>query len=357
VTPAPPDIPELAKLKRYLDSGGFILAVAEGGGGAFAESVEAAASVMYPEAEWRILPRDHWAYTLQVPVTSDAPRLRGLGNGVRDMIVVTQGADLAASFQDRTREPGGHHHAAANLYFCASELGRLRPRLGRAAEAPAAEPQRPLRVVRALPEGRACPEPMALEAFARRAGAGLVVTVAEHPLRDVGALEPRPHLVVVSGIDAHEYTQAERDAVRAAAQGGAVILFETAGGRGDFAASAERMAESLFGLPVTSAAASRVLSGRDLPGSEPLDHVEYRPYALTLLAARETAPRLRCMRVEGQARLFFSREDLSQALLDQPCWGVAGYSARSARAILTNLGLHALAEPEAPAPEPPPPPP
>ncbi|MEE8156290.1 MAG: hypothetical protein V3T53_15155, partial [Phycisphaerales bacterium] len=58
---------------------------------------------------------------------------------------------------------------------------------------------------------------------------------------------------------------------------------------------------------------------------------------------RETTPRLRGMIIDGQPRVLFSREDISHALLDQPCWGIAGYTPNSARRLLANIVRYALA--------------
>ena len=48
------------------------------------------------------------------------------------------------------------------------------------------------------------------------------------------------------------------------------------------------------------------------------------------------------MVIDGQARVLFSREDITHGLLDQPCWGIAGYTPDTARALLTNIMLHAI---------------
>jgi hypothetical protein len=337
-----------------------MLAVNEGRGRAFAESVELAGTVMYPQHEWRQLPRDHWAYTLQLPVTSDAPRLMALSNGVRELIVLSQ-TDLSATFQDRSREAAGHDHAAANLYFYASELGRVRPRLARAtAPAAPAAPATPARqqatIVRAVHAGDWAPEPLALEVFGRGlAGEGIEIRIEDRPLAEVGGLDPRPHLVVASGIAEHDWSEAEQAALAEYVRAGGVVLFETPGGRGGFTASAETMAQSCFSTTAVPVSQSRIITARGLPGAQPLQSVEYRPYALAVFGARETAPRLRGLAVQGQMRVLFSREDLSHALLGQPCWGVAGYSPESATALLRNVLLHALAPPGPAEPEPAPP--
>ena len=95
--------------------------------------------------------------------------------------------------------------------------------------------------------------------------------------------------------------------------------------------------------PLQALAGSRILTGEGLRGAANLSRVAYRPYAAQRFGARETRPRLQGMAIDGTPRVLFSREDISNALLDQPCWGVAGYAPRSARDLLGNIVLHGVA--------------
>jgi hypothetical protein len=172
------------------------------------------------------------------------------------------------------------------------------------------------------------------------------VDLAQAPLAAIDALDPPPDLVVVSGTDAHEFTGPQRRAIRAYVEGGGVILFETAGGRGPFALAAEQMCRELLGDlvgPPQALGPSRIVTGEDLPGAPDLARVEYRPFAVEAFGARETRPRLQGMAIDGSPRVLFSREDMCHALLDQPCWGVAGYAARSARDLMGNIVQHGAA--------------
>jgi hypothetical protein len=74
-----------------------------------------------------------------------------------------------------------------------------------------------------------------------------------------------------------------------------------------------------------------------------LSRVDFRPYSLQAFATRENSPRLRGIIIDGQPRVLVSGEDISNALLDQPCWGVSGYSPQSARDMLANIVQHAMA--------------
>jgi hypothetical protein len=231
-------------------------------------------------------------------------------------------------------------------------MNRPRPRLARptaAAETRSGErPTAAATVVRAAYDGNWNPEPLALEVFAGAAATdrGVHVRVVDEPLDAIGTIDPRPDLVVVSGTDAHTFAEPERRAIRAYVERGGVILFETAGGRGPFTQSAEAMCRELLGDvadPARVVADSRIVTGEGLPDAVNVSRVDYRPYAADLYGARETRPRLQGMAIEGTPRVLFSHEDISNALLDQPCWGVAGYAPRSARDLLGNIVLHGVA--------------
>jgi hypothetical protein len=77
--------------------------------------------------------------------------------------------------------------------------------------------------------------------------------------------------------------------------------------------------------------------------------VAYRLYSLERLGGREVRPRLRAFRSPSGADdpgIFVSREDLAQALLGQPCWGVNGYRTESAASLLGNLIEYAMVRAE-----------
>ena len=49
------------------------------------------------------------------------------------------------------------------------------------------------------------------------------------------------------------------------------------------------------------------------------------------------------MAMNGEVRIIFSREDITNGLLDQPTWGVNGYSAPWARGMMANIVQYAAA--------------
>ncbi len=340
----------LARLKRYLDLGGLLFAVNEGTDAGFGQSVIRAGDLLYPDYEWVRLPRDPWAYTLLFPLGGRPPVLRALGNGVRELIILAPGADLSAQLQVRAED--AVFPTAAHLYLYASEMNRPRPRLAAAAppaatEDPPAAAAAAATIVRGRYGGNWNPEPMALPVFAARlaGGGGPALSVIDHPLADLGRLEPPPALVVVTGTAPVQLSGEELKAIAAFAAGGGVVLFETAGGRGGFAAGLEAACAAAAGVvpqEVRSLANSRIITGEGLPGAAHLGRVNYRPYAREALGVDDASPRLRGIAIGGQPRLLFCDLDLSFGLLDQPRWSVAGYAPESAQALMRNIVLHAM---------------
>ncbi len=350
------DGPELAKLRDYLDLGGLLFAVNEGKAKAFAESVEKAGAAMYPHAKWRDVEPDHWAYSMLWPVKDRRPALRALGNGVRDLIILCPGDDMPHSFQRRATDRNAHFQTAANIYLYASEMNRPRPRLAQHApiELAAANAQQRTRLVIAQYPGNWNPEPKAWTVFSwAMAADGVHVDIQQAPLDAIHTLEPRPDVVVVSGVEAVDFTAAQQSAIEAFVNAGGTVLFETAGGRGGFTVSAEAMAARKFAQPIRALLRGPIVTGEGLEGGANVSEADYRPFSFEHFGARETSLRLRAMTIAGEPRLLFSREDISNALLDQPCWGVSGYAPKTARGLLKNILLRA-AQVRASAPAPPP---
>jgi len=305
------------------------------------------------------LPDDHWAYTILLPVQNNLPRLRAISNGVRELIILSPSTDLSATFQTRLTTERSHYRTAANVYFYASELNRPRPRLAPHFVAADDDQDDGLRfeaelpkatIVRAIHENNWDVEPQALNVFraAMREQHEFEITLIEHPLAQIHQIQPPPQLVVISGIDRHLFSTAERTALRRYVRSGGVVLFETPGGRGDFTLSAEQACSDIFETPIRSLIRHRIVTGRGLRGAANLNRLEYRPYSFEVFGAREVMPRLRGMILNGQAHVLFSREDISHALLDQPCWGISGYKPDSARRLLVNILHHILALPTQP---------
>jgi len=341
--PPRPKIDELERIKRYLDLGGLLFAVNEGSNRRFADAIEDAGRYMYPQYRWRNLPADHWVYTLS-PIQGRKPQFKALSNGARELIILSM-QDLARMFQSRKIGDPAHKQAAGNAYLYASEMNLAKPRLDALKEstASAGEGARSIPVVRAIHSDNWNPEPLALQQFSDHLQRthGITLDIRRSALQSIHTLDPPPALVVVNGIDLHAFTADEQRAIEAYARSGGTILFETPGGLGSFTKSAEGICSDLFGTPPVSLQRHPLITGEGIDRGIDSTRVEYRSFAFETFGSREVTPRLRAIMVEDEPRIIFSRDDISHALLDQPCWGVSGYTPESARDLMTNIMLHA----------------
>jgi len=335
------------RLKRYLDLGGMIFAVNEGRNVRFARTVEQLGSMLYPAYAWRPLQDDHWAYTMLRPVGGRRPTLRALSNGVRELMILSPSEDFSRVFQvaDEPGEEQAVYDTAFNIYLYASEKNRPRPRLAtHVLLAESAQARTTVSIVRARYDGNWNPEPAALDVLdnvmRRRHDTGLNIQTAA--LESIHTLDTNPALVIVSGVDEHELTPPERHAIKQYVEAGGMILFETTGGRGDFTLAVERTAVDIFSKVARPLRRSALITGENIENASDITRVTWRPYALQIFGTEERANRLRATRIEGEPRVLFSREDLSHGLLDQPCWGIVGYTPNSARHILNNIIQYAI---------------
>ena len=344
VLPPSPEIIQ-GQLKSYLDRGGLLVMWNDGRSRRDVRETEAIGTALYPHLEWTDAPDDHPAYTLHTAVDGKRAPLRVLNNGVRDLMIVAPRSDFGAAFQVRDRaKQGDLYTIASNLFFAASEMGALKPRLAAHPAAPPADrtaaASRTLRIARAVPHDAHLPEPAALPAFVRwaRLECATEVELIDCALADIATLDPPVDLVVVSGTAAHTFTPPEEVAVESfIARPRGTVLFETAGGRGAFTSSAETVAAKLFARPLRPVTGTALATGDAIHGGFDLRHVGWRAYSVEVFGARETVLRVQSMQFDGAPRVLFSREDLSHALLDQPRHGICGYRTESARRILANV--------------------
>jgi hypothetical protein len=336
------EVPELRKLREYLDLGGMLVANAESGGTAFSEAIERLGQVLYPHLTWRTLPADHPVYTVYQAANAEQMPLRGLSNGVRELIVLSRHTDLSRHYQAPDEASEEALGLGMNLFLYASEMNRARPRLDthvltRSAEHAASTS---FTIARIVHPGAWDAEPRALDVFAAWAWNehGADVRVVDIAMSDIASVSPRPDLVHLAGIDKAVLSDADLDVIERCAEQGILVLIETVGGRGDFAASIEAALRERGGGAPKSMLRHPVVSGDGAPGSVAAARVEYRPASFDVFGAREMTTRLRgVIGDDGRATILFSREDLSNGLLDQPTYGVCGYTAPWARSLYMNI--------------------
>lgn len=374
------------RIQQYIESGGLLLTNADVGSESFTKSITALGTAMFPEARWRKLPGDHWAYTLSSPVRRP-PELLALTNGVRELIIHCPTADLGAALQVRDENGSTDLYATlTNIYLYATQRGLLEPRLARGARAPTTPDSdqpiaRTLNLWRGRYGGNWNPEPGADRALAAwlRQERTWELNIVDVPLTDllqrvsqIAPGTPVRALLWIRGVETHTFTPDELAGVRAFINRGGTLLLETVGGVGNFAAAAEQtvltlMSDNPADTPgvVTSGrfrslGRHPVVTGQGLDEGYPCSRVAYRLFTVEHLGGKETRPRLRglqlpdlldqsgddsAIRPSLDVRIFSSREDLTFAQLDQPRWGISGYETRDAHRIITNLLIYSNKQP------------
>lgn len=343
------------RLKRYLESGGLLLTNADAKSRAFTDSVRLLGREMFPDYEWRTLPDDHWAYTLSFPV-EDREELLGLSNGVRELMIHDPRGDIGEPLQvNAFNTDRSAFETLANLYAYTSERGLTRARLDRpltlAEETESRTGLRPVTVARGVYNGRWNPEPLADDILARELARrrGLAISYVDIPLADfaAGGNGAGAAVLWIRGVDDHAFSDADLEGLRSYIEAGGVILFENVGGVTNFGRQAEdAVAKIIPTARFRRATRHRLMTGADLSNGRGTTEVSYRLFSLEKFGSRERRPRVRMLVTPaGESRVFVSREDLTHALLDQPCWGISGYVRDDAIAILGNL-FEFAAEPE-----------
>ena len=342
------------QLKRYIDLGGLLFTHADAGNAAFTRSVHALLERLYPHLEVRPIDPDDPIYRIVYKIEAESVPLEGLHNGIRYLAIHSR-KDMSQYFQVNQPRNPDMWRVMANLYHYATDKGVLRARLDTHYEVRRTdiEAGSSIAVARARYDGNWDPEPAAWDCQAnfmhnRCRTRVNVETVDLDQLHTAKA--PFAH---VTGTAAVEFTDAQVAAIQQFVNGGGVVLFDAAGGQAAFAESVQEMLRKrafpghpMRPIPVDHPA----VRGVGVMSAFDCSTVDYQPYAL-LRMGKTNQPRLIGLDVKGEPRVVLSYEDMTTALLDQPVWGVFGYSGDSARRLTANLALWA-AQPAVPTTQP-----
>lgn len=324
-----------ALLKSYIEHGGLIIAHADGGKDAFTRSIMKLSGELFPKYEWRDLPDSHPIWNNQ-NYKRDSMKgrvaVKALGNGVRELMLLLPTGDPARFWQLRnTTQRTETWETMANIYSYVTDKTTAYPRgYTWLADVPTSKPTKTITVGRLKYEGNWDPEPQAIVELSKYAtntkGIALDVKVI-----DAGAaIDKSIKLLLVSGTSEFVFDDASRKAISDYVNAGGTVLFESTGGMGGFAASAETELAQMFGAgSVTQLPKSHPIFGTDLS-------VTYRTFNMASIS-NVTGPSLRGVEKDGRVVALMSREDLSAGWLGIPTDGIIGYSPESARAMMTQV--------------------
>lgn len=326
---------DLGRIKTFIDQGGLLLAVNEGAGTAFADSVAQLAKELYPAYEFRDLPPDHLIFHENFPVNNLPTAPKGLSNGVRELIVLLPDGDMSWKFQQGA---GAANPAAApsfgfvgNLYIYMND--RANPRFKGddtwIDPDPAARDRREQTVARLKINANWNPEPLG---WTRLANAlhnndGIKLTIREASANELSKKIPLVHLTATNRF---ELSASEHKALKSYLDGGGVLFFDAAGGSTEAQLSFEALLLKMY----PNEKLKPLALGHPIYGG--IKHATFRPCARERLA-KSDLPRLRVLEMKGRVVVIDSAEDLSAGLVGYNVDGIVGYSPASAMEIARNI--------------------
>ena len=344
------------KLRQFCEQGGMILFNADCGGGAagsptasaqhpFVASVVALAKDLFPAYEFRDIPATSPIYDEQFSPKrwKRPPTLRGLSNGVRELMVLLPD-DPAKAWQLRQTLGAGKEEAFQSLqdvilYGTDKQPLRTKGIPFLVQPDPAVTATATVNVGRLKYAGNWDPEPGGWRRLAavlhNRDGTDLDVKTVE---LGHGQLNPADVRVVdLTGTTPVHLSAAQQQELKDYVAAGGTLVVDAAGGSTPFAQSAELLLNALYPhgladpLPPTDPIFTRL---------DPHLDVRYRSYAKAMLG-RLTAPEIKAVKVDGRDAVYYSREDLSGGLVGEDIDGVIGYAPATATDIMGGIVLTA----------------
>jgi hypothetical protein len=336
---------EEEKLQRFVQQGGLIVGHADCSDPKFAVSFAKLGSKLFPAYEFRDLPSGHLIYEnlFSRARWKNPPRVQGLSNGVRELMLLIPSGDPARYWQ--TNAYGGHEGAfelMANVFLYANERRDLRNKGESWVVTPrsATPPGRTIKVARLMHAHNPDPEPGGW----RRMGAILAnehqLGLAAEPVKlGDGKLGQGGYKIAhLTGTGKVKLRDEERAELKGFVDAGGTLLVDAAGGDAEAAAGLEAEVTAIGGgakpqvLPVEHSLYATL--------GVPADQIGYRTFAKRTLSNAK-GPRLRAVLVNGRAAVLFSPEDLSVGLVGHPVDGVHGYTPASATALVKAVVVQA----------------
>src|SRR5438874_212690 len=214
----------------------MLLTRADAGSRAFTRYVEQTlAPALFPGYAIQDVPENDSIYSTQYHLKNPLPKLRGVRNGSRWLMVHSQ-TDLASSWQSRSEKAARtNFELAVNLFIYAAGKGDLRNRVALSyLPEPAQPPGKSIDITRLSYGGNWDPEPHAWVQFDRwmQATAATKLQVQVTALADLKSQGAA--LAVVTGTADYTPTDAEIAALKRYVEAGGWLLIDDCGGAGNF---------------------------------------------------------------------------------------------------------------------------
>lgn len=331
---------EEAKLKLFVQQGGMIVGNADCGSLAFANAFQKLGSKLFPDYEFRDLPKDHLIYTSPFHYSKwkIAPPIRGMSNGARELMILLPMADFSKLWQlglYAGREEG--HQMLWNLYFYAIDKQNMRYK-GQTYivhKSNKVQPSKQIKVARLEYSGNWNPEPGGWKRLAAIMHNHNQTELLAKPIKPgSGALLKGDfHVAHLTGTTKFRLDAPAAAEIQKFIDGGGTLIVDSCGGSSDFTASAEEQLIALF----PSAKLNLVPPEHKMFGSggKPVE-VGYRNFAKKLVGNLHT-PRIRAIEIGNRPAILFSAEDLSTGLVGMSLDGIYGYDPESATKLMRAM--------------------
>jgi len=306
---------DLDKIRAYAMAGGLVFTHADSDSASFNLFAEDLARRLFPEYEMRDVPPDDLMYTGQYRIKPPLPKLRGVFNGSR-WLMIHSPKDINTAWQTRAEkiERKNFEIALNTFAYATGGMVDLPNRLASTyIPAPQDQPGSTITFVRLQHGGNWDPEPFAWQRFARwlqwETDIGLNITAMK-----IGDLKPGSASVAhLSGTYANACSDGEIATLRAFVESGGTLLIESVGGDEAFRDSVQKLLlpKLLNGQAMDDVKPEHpLLAG----GAEGLEKVQ--PIALRAgTTDRQGASPTMKIATIGKGRVIFTPLDLTSGLL------------------------------------------
>jgi hypothetical protein len=348
----PLDEPSVDKLRAFVQQGGLIFGNGDCGKEIFNKSFRALGKKLFPKYEFRSLPSNHPIYKEQqydADKWKNKPKVEGLSNGVRELMLLVPEADPAKAWQarqDRAREELFQLGADVFLY-AVDKSNLLYKGQTYVVKDNGGETKQTLRVARLLVGNNPDPEPGGWRRLAHAMKNDQKLALDVESVSLGGGQLSGFKVAHLTGTAPFKLDAAARKELADFVSAGGTLIVDAAGGSVPFAEAAEQELGATFGAEAVKGLARPLRSDHPvftLPSAR-IERFTYRRFARKTLGELK-GTRLKGIKAPGpgdRIGVFYSREDLSAGLVGQPVDGIVGYDPATATAIVRSILLYVSA--------------
>jgi len=334
---------EIKKLRQFAEGGGIILGNADCGNANFSKSFIELGRELFPKYEFRELPKSHAIYEQQFKPNrwKIQPKLMGMTNGPRELMLLIPDADLGKSWQlrsEKTKTEAFELMEDIFLYAVDKKGLQVRGETYVVTKDTKVQPTKTLSLARIMAGDNPDPEPGGWRRLAAVVHNQAKVELKVEPVT-IGEGKLAGHqLAHLTGTTKIKLSEAAKAELKTFVEKGGTLLVDAAGGSGDFAETVTAELAALFGGSATE-------FGQILPpehpmyafAGKPIEKFSYRSYVRGKAAGALNVPRIKAHLIDGRPAVLISREDLSTGLVGQQLDGIMGYSPETATEVVRNI--------------------